>query len=93
MVADDHAIFRRGLVDIINHEADMRVVAEAGSGLEAVTRGARSFGSHCIDTAKAISVSAEGGVIEECGHWVFEEKTDFICQQLETFWQRNRGAK
>ncbi|HEY6400708.1 MAG TPA: VOC family protein, partial [Blastocatellia bacterium] len=55
--------------------------------------GARSFGSHCIDSAKAISVSAEGGVIEECGHWVFEEKTDFICQQLETFWQRNSGSE
>ncbi|GHO56413.1 alpha/beta fold hydrolase [Ktedonobacter robiniae] len=50
------------------------------------------FGSHCIDSAKAISLSAQGGVIEECGHWVFDEKTDFICQQLETFWQRNRTA-
>ncbi len=47
--------------------------------------GVRSFGSHCIDSAKAISVSAEGGVIEECGHWVFEEKTDFICEQLAGF--------
>jgi pimeloyl-ACP methyl ester carboxylesterase len=51
--------------------------------------GRRSFGSHCIDSARAISVTAEGGVIEECGHWVFEEKTDFICRQLDTFWQRN----
>lgn len=41
--------------------------------------GARSFGSHCIDSARAISASAEGGVIPECGHWVFKEKTDFIC--------------
>src|SRR5262245_54778887 len=30
--------------------------------------GARSFGSHCIDSARAIAVSAAGGVIEECGH-------------------------
>ena len=29
---------------------------------------------------------AYGGVIEECGHWVFEEKTDFICGELERFW-------
>jgi pimeloyl-ACP methyl ester carboxylesterase len=49
--------------------------------------GVRSFGSHCIDCAKAISVAAEGGVIEECGHWVFEEKTDFICEQLASFWR------
>jgi len=51
--------------------------------------GIRSFGSHCIDCAKAISVAAEGGIIEECGHWVFEEKTDFICEQLADFWQRH----
>jgi pimeloyl-ACP methyl ester carboxylesterase len=54
--------------------------------------GARSFGSHCIDSAHAIAVSAEGGVLEECGHWVFEERTDFICKQLEDFWRRNRGS-
>jgi pimeloyl-ACP methyl ester carboxylesterase len=50
--------------------------------------GVRSFGSHCIDSAKAIAVSAEGGVIEECGHWVFEERTDFICARIAGFWQR-----
>jgi pimeloyl-ACP methyl ester carboxylesterase len=55
--------------------------------------GVRSFASHCIDSAKAISVSAEGGVIEECGHWVFEEKTDFICEQLASFWQRHGVSK
>jgi pimeloyl-ACP methyl ester carboxylesterase len=30
------------------------------------------------------------GVIEECGHWVFEEKTDFICPQLSSFWEKHR---
>lgn len=48
--------------------------------------GRASFGDHCFDCAKAIAVSAKGGVIEECGHWVFEEKTDFIRQQLGSFW-------
>jgi DNA-binding NarL/FixJ family response regulator len=38
LVADDHAILRRGLMDIINHEADMRVVAEASDGPETVRR-------------------------------------------------------
>jgi pimeloyl-ACP methyl ester carboxylesterase len=51
--------------------------------------GRRSFGSHCFDSAKAISNKADGGVIEECGHWVFEEKTDFIVQELSQFWSRN----
>jgi pimeloyl-ACP methyl ester carboxylesterase len=49
-----------------------------------------SFGDHCFDSAKAIAVSAQGGVIEECGHWVFEEKTDFIRQELGCFWALHR---
>jgi pimeloyl-ACP methyl ester carboxylesterase len=53
--------------------------------------GVRSFGSHCIDSAKAISASAEGGVIEECGHWVFEERPDFICEHLARFWAQHGG--
>lgn len=48
--------------------------------------GRASFGDHCFDCAKAISVSATGGVIEECGHWVFEEKAGFINEQLGEFW-------
>lgn len=48
-----------------------------------------SFGDHCINSAKAITNSAEGGVIEGCGHWVFEEKPDFIIDQLSKFWPRH----
>jgi len=48
--------------------------------------GRSSFGGHCIDCAKAIAASANGGTIEQCGHWVFEEKTKFICEELSAFW-------
>jgi pimeloyl-ACP methyl ester carboxylesterase len=51
--------------------------------------GRRSFGDHCFDCAKAIATGASGGVIEECGHWVFEEKADFIVNELSQFWTRN----
>ncbi|OHV16504.1 hypothetical protein BK022_11730 [Methylorubrum extorquens] len=51
--------------------------------------GRASFGTHCIDSAQSIATKAEGGVIEECGHWVFQEKADFICEQLDGFWSRN----
>jgi pimeloyl-ACP methyl ester carboxylesterase len=51
--------------------------------------GRRSFGDHCFESANAIATRAQGGVIEECGHWVFEEKPDFIVQQLGEFWSRN----
>jgi pimeloyl-ACP methyl ester carboxylesterase len=48
--------------------------------------GRSSFGDHCFNSAKAIAESAQGGVIEECGHWVFEEKPEFIRQELSRFW-------
>ena len=37
MVVDDHPVVRQGLATMIGQETDMRVVAEAGSGEEAVT--------------------------------------------------------
>lgn len=36
LVVDDHALVRTGVANIINQEADLRVIAEAGNGLEAV---------------------------------------------------------
>jgi DNA-binding NarL/FixJ family response regulator len=36
LVVDDHALVRRGVVNIISHEPDLRVVAEASNGAEAV---------------------------------------------------------
>ncbi len=37
LLADDHELFRQGLVSLINAEADMEVVGQAGDGFEAVT--------------------------------------------------------
>jgi pimeloyl-ACP methyl ester carboxylesterase len=51
--------------------------------------GETSFGDHCINCAKAIANNGEGGVIEQCGHWVFEEKPEFIVDQLRQFWPRH----
>jgi len=36
LVVDDHALFRTGVANIINQESDLRVVAEAANGAEAV---------------------------------------------------------
>jgi DNA-binding NarL/FixJ family response regulator len=36
LVVDDHALFRTGVANIINQESDLRVVAEAGNGVDAV---------------------------------------------------------
>jgi len=36
LVVDDHALLRTGVANIINQEPDLRVVAEAANGLEAI---------------------------------------------------------
>jgi two-component system, NarL family, response regulator len=36
LVVDDHALFRTGVANIINQEADLRVVAEAANGADAL---------------------------------------------------------
>jgi len=36
LVVDDHALVRRGVANIIDQEPDLRVVAEAGNGIEAI---------------------------------------------------------
>jgi DNA-binding NarL/FixJ family response regulator len=38
VVADDHALFRAGLVSVLDREPDLRVVGEAVDGLDAVDR-------------------------------------------------------
>jgi DNA-binding NarL/FixJ family response regulator len=38
LVADDHPMVREGLVAVINRQSDMRVVAQAGNGREAVEK-------------------------------------------------------
>lgn len=41
LVVDDHALVRTGVVNIISHEPDLRVVAEASNGAEAVVEFAK----------------------------------------------------
>jgi len=36
LLVDDHALLRTGVANIINQETDLRVVAEAGNGVEAI---------------------------------------------------------
>ena len=38
LVADDHALFRRGLDMVLDNEVDIDVVGEAGDGLEALAK-------------------------------------------------------
>jgi DNA-binding NarL/FixJ family response regulator len=46
LLVDDHALFRRGIREVIDAEEDMRVVAEAADGQEAVRRAAELRPDH-----------------------------------------------
>ena len=48
LIADDHALFRRGLREVLEEEGDIRVVAEASDGEEAV-RLAKELGVAGLD--------------------------------------------
>ena len=38
LVVDDHDLFRRGLMEVLDEESDMEVIGEARNGLEAIDR-------------------------------------------------------
>jgi DNA-binding NarL/FixJ family response regulator len=48
LVADDHPVVRRALVDVINNEPDMRVICESGNGRDAVTKAAAEQPDVCL---------------------------------------------
>jgi two-component system NarL family response regulator len=48
LVADDHPVVRRALVDAINKEPDMRVICESGNGRDAATKAAAEQPDVCL---------------------------------------------
>jgi two-component system NarL family response regulator len=48
LVADDHPVVRRALVDMINNEPDMRVICESGNGRDAVTKAVAEQPDVCL---------------------------------------------
>jgi two-component system NarL family response regulator len=48
LVADDHPVVRRALVDVINKQPDMRVICESGDGRDAVTKAAAEQPDVCL---------------------------------------------
>jgi DNA-binding NarL/FixJ family response regulator len=59
LAVDDHAIFRQGIVGLLADQADMEMVAEASSGLEAI----RQFRAHQPDvTLMDLQMPEMGGL-------------------------------
>ena len=58
LLADDHAILRRGLAEIIAEAGDMQVCAEAETGAQAVKPGARMPSFERIDGESLSALAA-----------------------------------
>ena len=62
LLADDHAMVRRGLRMVLDAEPDLEVVAEAGDGAEAIERGLRAeVDLAVLDVGDAEADRAAGG--------------------------------
>ena len=71
LIADDHAVFRVGLKALLEKEADMDIVAEAGDGLEA----AREALKRDIDVL-LLDISMPGLTGHQVAETVLQEKPD-----------------
>jgi pimeloyl-ACP methyl ester carboxylesterase len=47
--------------------------------------GERGFGRAPLHSMRALADDVRGGVIERCGHWIAEERPDYLIEQLLTF--------
>ncbi len=47
--------------------------------------GDRGFGQAPLMSMRELAADVRGGVIENCGHWIVEEQTEYLTQQLLTF--------
>jgi pimeloyl-ACP methyl ester carboxylesterase len=47
--------------------------------------GDRGFGQAPLLSMRALADNVRGGVIERCGHWIVEEQTAYLIEQLTTF--------
>ena len=44
-----------------------------------------SFGSAALDSMRLLATNVSGGVIPDTGHWIAEERSNFLTEQLFAF--------
>ncbi|HWO01893.1 MAG TPA: alpha/beta hydrolase, partial [Blastocatellia bacterium] len=47
--------------------------------------GAQSLGPTMVGMANEVATNVRGGVIERCGHWVADERPEYVTEQLVAF--------
>ncbi|WNB86962.1 response regulator transcription factor [Cellulomonas sp. ATA003] len=79
-VLDDHEIVRQGLIHLIDSQDDMRVVGEARTAAEAVTRASRLD----LDVAVLDVRLPDGSGVEVCRH-LRSQRPELACLMLTSF--------
>ncbi len=54
--------------------------------------GEQSFGIRTLTSMQALAENVQGGVVERCGHWIAEERPDFLVEKLLAFFAEEQGA-
>ncbi|MEM6463492.1 MAG: alpha/beta hydrolase, partial [Pseudomonadota bacterium] len=72
--ADNEAFLAEG-------KLDLPVLCFAGPG-------GRGRGPIALESWRRVANNVEGGVIEDCGHWVPEEKPEWAAQQILAFFDK-----
>jgi pimeloyl-ACP methyl ester carboxylesterase len=49
--------------------------------------GERGFGNRTVRSMQELAENVQGGVIERCGHWIAEERPDYLIEQLLSFFE------
>ena len=52
-----------------------------------------SFGSAALTSMKSLATDVRGGIVPFSGHWIPEERPDFLIKELTTFFREIVGAK
>jgi hypothetical protein len=47
--------------------------------------GTQNFGPLIVDMVKEVSTDVRGGIIERCGHWIADERPEYLTEQLLVF--------
>lgn len=75
--------YYRALWDDVEHNAENARTRLAMPVL--ALGGERGFGHRTLRSMQALAEDVRGGVIERCGHWIAEERPDYLIEQLLTF--------
>lgn len=86
-----------GLRGALEHYRALPVSAEQLAGLRQhrLTMPVLAYGAelalaeHCVNAVREVADDVRGGVVPECGHWVPDERPQWVAGQLHEFWRQH----